>query len=150
MHRFINPLSHLTLGESPMKQKYNFPACSATAGKPFEGGPKCPLYLRTHEHLKGQGWEQVYYHACKTGSSDLCSTKYKRIDTSKGSKQDSSVLGVLEINIEGTKSTCTLTAVILTYDPENIVSTIGHACEQQIIDDLSVFLKGKVSGKDNQ
>ncbi len=130
-----------------INRKFNFHSCSATAGKPFEDGPKCPLYLRTNDYLLSRGWQQMFYNACKTGSGDLCNTKYKKVENVGGDDPSNDVLGMLEINIEGTKKTCTLTAVVLTYSPKNILRTIDHECEKGIMGDLETFLNTKAVTK---
>lgn len=117
-----------------MKRKYDFPACSSTAGKPFESNPKCPLFNRCNEHLVSEGWERIYYTSSKTGKGDLCNTKYKRLETED-------VVSMLEINIEGTKNTCQLTAVINTYRPDNILRSLGHKSEGEVIKNLDSLLE---------
>ncbi len=121
------------------KKKYHFRSCTTTAGKPFEHGPRCPLYLKIHGYLKSNGWGQVYYNAYKTGTGDICNSKYKRLEES----EDNEVLSMLEVNIEGTKKSCTLTAILDTYHPENILRSIGHECEKGIITGLDGFFDGK-------
>lgn len=66
---------------------------------------------------------------------------YKRLD------EQEEVLSKLEINIEGTKSTCTLTAVIMTYDPNNILKSLNHECEGEIIKELDTLFEGHVLPK---
>ena len=122
-----------------IKKMFNFRSCTATAGKPFEGGPKCPLYLRTNKHLESGGWQQIYYNPNKTASGDLCNTKYKRLEKSEAANLAQEVLSMLEINIEGTKRTCTLTAVLSTYNPKDILRTIDHECEGGIMNGLCSF-----------
>ena len=116
-----------------ISRKFNFQPCSATAGKPFERGPKCPLYLKANTYLKLAGWQQIYYNTFKTASGDMCNTKYKRLEKSKDPKMTNEVLSMLEIHIEGSKKTCLMTAVIWTYHPMNILETINHSCETEIM-----------------
>ncbi len=117
------------------KKKYHFRSCTTTAGKPFEHGPRCPLYLKIHDYLKSNGWGQVYYNAYKTGTGDICNSKYKRLEE----PEEKNVLSMLEMNIEGTKKTCTLTAILDTYNPKNILRSIGHECEKEIMSGLDEF-----------
>ncbi len=121
------------------KRKYEFSSCTTTAGKPFENGPRCPLYLKTHEYLTGNGWSQVYYNSFKTGTGDLCNSKFRRLEKPEGNVSD--VLSMLEMNIEGTNTTCKMTAVLWTYHPKNILNTIDHECEKDIIADLDEFFE---------
>ncbi len=128
------------VGESSVeKRKYHFHSCTKTAGKPFEHGPRCPLYLKIHEYLKSNGWGQIYYNAYKTGTGDICNSKYRRLED----LEDKDVLSMLEVNIEGTKKTCTLTAILDTYNPNNILKSIGHVREKDIITGLDGFFDGK-------
>jgi hypothetical protein len=124
-----------------INRKFYFQPCSATAGKPFEDGPKCPLYVKTNNYLQSNGWQQMFYNTCKTGSGDLCNTKYKKIEAADNDKKSQDVLGTLEINIEGTKKTCTLTAVVTTYHPKNILQAIDHGSEKDIMENLESFFK---------
>ena len=121
------------------KRKYEFSSCTTTAGRPFENGPKCPLFLKIHEYLKSNGWGQVYYNSFKTGTGDLCNTKYRRMENP--GEKNPSVLSMMEVNIEGTNTTCTMTAALWTYHPKNILRTIDHECETGIMDGLEEFLK---------
>ena len=121
------------------RRKYEFCSCTTTAGRPFENGPKCPLYLKTHEYLKDNGWGQVYYNSFKTGTGDLCNTKYRHIENM--GEKELNVLNTLEINIEGTSSTCVMTASLSTYHPKNILQTIDHESEARIIVGLDDFFE---------
>lgn len=123
------------------RRKYEFCSCTTTAGRPFENGPRCPLYLKIHEYLKGSGWGQVYYNSFKTGTGDLCNTKYRRMENQD--ENGPNVLSMMEINIEGTNTTCTMTASLSTYHPNNILRTLDHECEMIIINGLDDFFEGK-------
>ena len=91
----------------------------------------------------------MYYNPHKTGSGDLCNTKYKRLEKIDGGQMTGGVLSMLEVNIEGTKRTCTLTAVISTYDPKDILRSIDHECEVDIMGGLCSFWSVNAIGKDD-
>ena len=92
--------------------------------------------------MKDCGWGQVYYNSFKTGTGDLCNTKYRRVEDS--GEKNPTVLSMMEVNIEGTNTTCTMTAALWTYHPKNILRTIDHECETGIMDGLEEFLKPPV------
>ena len=89
--------------------------------------------------MKDCGWGQVYYNSSKTGTGDLCNTKYRRVENPE--EKNPTVLCMIEVNIEGTNTTCTMTAALCTYHPNNILRTIDHECEAGIMEGLEEFLK---------
>ena len=119
-----------------MKKKYEFPSCSSTAGKPFEENPKCPLFIKCNEYLGSNGWERVFYNSSKTATGDLCSSKYKRME------KEEDIISMLEIIIEGTKSSCTMNTLVTTYHPNNIMNSLDHECEGEIIKCLDSLFEG--------
>ena len=140
--RFIYVIMNLGLeGIGMIKKKYDFPSCTATAGRPFEDGPKCPLFIICNDHLCSDGWEQIFYNSFKTGKGDFCNTKYKK----QGESED--IVSMLEISIEGTNNTCTLTAVTASYHPKNILRTVEHDSEGEIIKGLDTLLEDHILPK---
>ncbi len=121
-----------------MKRLYEFTSCSVTAGKPFENIPKCPLYTKCDMHLVSEGWQRVLYNSIKTPNGDLCNTKYKRQDESED------IVNTIEICIEGTDRTCKLTAVVSTFHPDDLLKSIDHKYEGDIMNNMDALFEDRV------
>ncbi len=93
------------------------------------------------------GWEQVYYNSFNTGSGDMCNAKYKIREMAEDSNGKSEIVRMLEVSIEGTDSKhgnrCLLTLSLSTYHPENILMSMDHESEPEVMDKIDTEFRSQ-------
>ncbi|MCK4757972.1 MAG: hypothetical protein KAS67_05950 [Thermoplasmata archaeon] len=115
--------------------------CTKTLGKPFEGEKaRCPIYNLMDGYLTSNGWTQTFFNFFKTGSGDLCETRYETVVERDVEGNAEEVLYVLEIIIKGSSSSCNVKAHLDTFLPSNKLDSISHDSEIEVLKGLEAVI----------